>query len=351
LSSTEVAGRVGTDVAPSRFAAEIDVAVLAAIPSDGPQDHLYRLAADYPARGGKRTRPALCIATCEAFGGAFDDAIDVAVAVELLHNAFLVHDDIEDGSELRRGLPTLHRRYGVARAVNTGDSLSALALEQVVRATSRLSPRIAGALWTEFSHLMRRTVEGQAVELGWVVDEHVAVTEAEYLAMIRDKTCWYSTIHPLRIGALIGSRGRADLDTFISFGFYLGALLQIHDDLENLLAPPDRYGKDAGGDLLEGKRTLPLIHLLQHCDEAERDDVLHLVGPNAEGSPEERVATVMGLMEVQGSIQHTRDLATALAGAAAAEFSQTFASARPGAHMEYIVELIAHLERRSRQLG
>jgi geranylgeranyl diphosphate synthase, type II len=336
---------------PTRFGAEIDAAVLAAIPTDGPQEHLYRLAVDYPARGGKRTRPALCIATCEAFGGTFEEAIDVAVALELLHNAFLIHDDIEDGSELRRGLPTLHRRYGLARAVNTGDSLSALAMERIARASSRLPPAIGSGLWTEFSHLIRRTVEGQAVELGWVVDDRVGVTETEYLAMIRDKTCWYSTIHPLRIGALLGSRNATGLDSFIPFGFYLGALLQIHDDLENLLAPQDQYGKDAAGDLLEGKRTLPLLHLLGGCTPTEQREVLHLIGPNGNGSPQARVAAVLELMERHGSIQHTRDMATALAGAAAAAFTTTFAAARPGQHLEYIVDLIAHLERRARQFG
>jgi geranylgeranyl diphosphate synthase, type II len=334
-----------------RYGAVVRAALLAAIPAGEPRDHLYALVADYPRRGGKHLRPALCLATCGAFGGRADRALDVAVALELLHNGFLIHDDIEDESSLRRGEPTLHRRYGVARALNAGDALSALALGRIAEASRRLPGHVARTLVVEFAHLMRRTVEGQAVDLGWIIDERTDVSEAEYLAMIRDKTCWYSTIHPLRMGALIGSAGRADLDAFISFGFYLGAVFQIHDDLENLLEAPSAYEKDPGGDVLEGKRTLPLIHLLSHCRPDERLDVLRLVGPGEHVAPEQRVATVLSLMERYGSLEHTRNLASALAGAAAAEFGRAFAGCTNADDLQVIMALVSDLERRSREIG
>jgi geranylgeranyl diphosphate synthase type II len=106
-------------------------AMLDALPDGEPHPWLYRLTREYPSRPGKALRPALCIATCDAFGRAAD-AVGVAVAIELLHNAFLVHDDIADGSERRRGRPTLPAEHGLPLALNAGDALAVVA-NQVLR--------------------------------------------------------------------------------------------------------------------------------------------------------------------------------------------------------------------------
>jgi geranylgeranyl diphosphate synthase type II len=103
------------------------------------------------------------------------------------------------------------------------------------------------------------SLEGQAIELGWIRENVLELDDADYLKMVLKKTCWLATIHPSRIGALIGSRGMLDLEPFIRFGFFLGAAFQIQDDVLNL-APDYRYGKELNGDLLEGKRSLLLIH-------------------------------------------------------------------------------------------
>src|SRR5262245_39513682 len=100
--------------------------LLSAVPQREPQQHLYAPVSSYLSRTGKSIRPALCLATCRAFGGDAADALPSATAIEMLHNAFLVHDDIEDESDLRRGLPTLHAEHGVPIAVNAGDMLTAL---------------------------------------------------------------------------------------------------------------------------------------------------------------------------------------------------------------------------------
>ena len=114
--------------------------------------------------------------------------------------------------------------------------------------------------------MMQESLEGQAMELGWVRDNRCDVTDEDYLRMVLKKTCWYSFIHPCRIGALIATRDGVDLDRFNRFGSYLGTAFQIQDDLLNLTGDERRYGKEIGGDLLEGKRTLMLIHLLRQLD-------------------------------------------------------------------------------------
>src|SRR5712691_8217205 len=112
------------------------------LPSREPRRYLYDLVADYPFRGGKMMRPSLCIATARAFGARLDDALRTAVAIELLHNALLIHDDIEDGSEERRGRPTLHKLHGVPLALHAGDTLTLMSLRPLIENRNIIGPRL-----------------------------------------------------------------------------------------------------------------------------------------------------------------------------------------------------------------
>ena len=191
------------------------------------------------------------------------------MAIELLHNAFLVHDDIADGSEMRRGRPTLAATHGMAAAINAGDGLAVVAGQVLRRATRRLDRDLADLVWGEFDTMAMRTLEGQATEVGWQLDNVEDLGPDDYLNLIMHKTCWYTTIHPLRVGALVGSRGTADLAPLVRFGFHFGAAFQIRDDLLNLVGDERMYGKEILGDLYEGKRTLPLVHLMSTATGAD----------------------------------------------------------------------------------
>lgn len=325
----------------------LETALRDAIPRTGLVRH-YETVADYPRRGGKRMRPMLCLAACRLYGGASADALPAAVALELFHNAFLVHDDVEDDSTRRRGLPTMHKALGTARAINVGDALSALAVVSVAKGVRCWPAEVAGAVSIEFAHLLQRTTEGQATELAWIAEDHYDLDDGDYLALVREKTCWYSTVHPLRIGALIGSRGRADIDRLNDFGFYLGAVFQIHDDIENLQAGPD-YDKDALGDILEGKRTLPLLHLLRTASPSDRSLALRVIGPHGSGAPAERTATVRELMDRYGSIEYARHFVDALSGLALAEFRRLFNSFPASEALEFLFTLVTDLGKRTRR--
>ncbi|WP_433364766.1 polyprenyl synthetase family protein [Actinoplanes sp. CA-142083] len=324
----------------------IEAALGDALRQDGVPGGHYDLVADYPLRGGKRMRPLLCLAACRLHGGSPAEALPAAVALELLHSAFLVHDDIEDGSARRRGLPTMHEVVGTARAINVGDALSALALVAIAKGGRRWPGEVAGAVTAEFAHLLLRTTEGQAAELAWIAAGRYDLGDADYLALVRDKTSWYSALHPLRIGALIGSRGRADLDRLNDFGFALGAVFQIHDDLENLEAT-STYGKDVAGDILEGKPTLPLLHLLRVASPADRALVLRSIGPRGEGPPATRGTIVRDLIEHYGSLDHARESAGALAGLALAEFRHLFGGLPPSEALEFLFDLVTGLRART----
>jgi geranylgeranyl diphosphate synthase type II len=311
------------------------------LPDQEPRAQLWDLVADYPARGGKAIRPSLCLATCAAFGGELDEALPSAAAIELLHNAFLVHDDVEDGSELRRGEPTLHERHGVPLAVNAGDALVLLAAAPLRDNRERLGARMAAAVADEFDRMARHTVEGQAIELGWRSDVTVELTPDDYLDLIMRKTCWYTTVHPMRVGALIGSWGRADLDRLVRFGFYLGAAFQIRDDLLNLVGEEASYGKERCGDLLEGKRTLMLNHVLAAARGAERAELLGYLQRRREERTDVDVELVLGAMRRYGSIEFASEFARGIADAAHGAFEEAFAGVPDGEDRRFVEAMIS----------
>jgi geranylgeranyl diphosphate synthase, type II len=292
-------------------------------PGDG-DAALYRLAADYPGRGGRSLRGSICVAAARAFGADAAEALNTAAALEILHNAFLVHDDVEDDSEERRGRPALHLLHGVPIAVNVGDALAVLSLRPLLENLGILGSRVALGILEEAQRMARESVEGQALELGWRQSNEVALGEADYLTMILKKTCWYTTIYPLRAGALIGTRGGVDLDRFVRFGFFVGAAFQIQDDLLNLIGDPDRYGKELNGDIWEGKRTLMLIHLLGAASAEDRARVVHALGKSRAERTVDDVEWIRERMDHYGSIDHARQIAHGLAGAALHEFSVAY---------------------------
>src|SRR5439155_10488738 len=192
--------------------------------------YLSDLVRDYPSRAGKGLRPALLLATCQAYGGSLADGLGPAVALEMLHNAFLIHDDVEDASPSRRGAATLHETHGVALAVNAGDALAAQALQPLLGSRA-LGTRVSLQILQEFLTMVRQTTEGQALELGGRGENVVDVEPADYLGLAVRKTCWYTTVAPLRLGAIIGSHGTAELVSLSRFGLYLGVAFQVRDDL------------------------------------------------------------------------------------------------------------------------
>lgn len=301
--------------------------LLARLPDGEPSAYLYAPIRDYVARSGKGLRPALMLATCGAFGGRMEDALTSAAALELLHNAFLIHDDIEDVSEFRRGAPCLHMSIGVPLAINAGDAMQAMALRMLRRNVETLDPRTAWAIFDEFDHLLAESLEGQAIELGWIRDNDLAVGAADYLRMTLKKTSWYSFIHPCRIGALIAGRDPGGLGAFDAFGFYLGAAFQIQDDVLNLIGTQTAYGKEILGDLHEGKRTLMVARLMRHSGEADRRRLARFFGGLRSGRGDGEAAWVFQAMQDRGCIAYAQDAARALVGAARGAFATAFADA------------------------
>ena len=269
--------------------------------------YLYAPLAKYSANGGKRTRPVVCFLGCMAVGGSAELASSAAASVEHFHTAALIHDDIADEGELRRGEPCLHLTMGLGLAINAGD----LALSQVtgtVLQDDRLDDATKVRVLGELVRMTTRTIEGQALDIGWARDARWDISEDDYLAMASHKTAYYSVAVPLACGAIIGGGTDEQVEALRSFGMATGLAFQLQDDLLNLVGDKESVAKDFRCDITEGKRTLMVVHALanpQVSDELRGILSAHTTDP-------ELLARAVELMELAGSIAHARELSLKL---------------------------------------
>ena len=306
------------------------------LPQKEPQEHLYKLIAGFLDRPSKGLRPALMLATSRAYGGELEKSLPVAAGLELLHGAFLVHDDIEDDSELRGGRPTLHRRVGIPLALNAGDAMNALSMRLFRSSGGDLPAPAAGRLFAEIDHLVMESLEGQAMELGWRRERTARISPEDYLRLVLKKTGWYSFIHPLRIGALMAQPDDPDLERFNRFGFLLAAAFQVRDDVLNLTGSLSSYGKEIGGDLVEGKPTLILSHAFAHASADQAQHLRTFFARAGRPALARQVASVSDVLRRLGSIDWAGRAAAGLAGAARLELDRAFADARHGADLDLV---------------
>jgi geranylgeranyl diphosphate synthase type II len=319
--------------------------LLSSIPEKGPP-YLYDLVSAYPSRPAKGLRAALCFATCAALGGSRRQALNSAVAIELLHNAFLIHDDVQDGSELRRGQPTLYQEHGTPIAVNVGNATNLLALRRLMENRGIVGPSASWKIMEETERMMTLSLEGQAIELGWIRDNRCDLRVRDYMQMCLKKTSWYSFIYPMRVGALVARSGHIKSDDFCRLGWYFGAAFQIQDDILNLTADYQKYGKEIAGDLWEGKRTLILIHALKHCSTTEKSRLRQFLGTPRQGRSHSDVEWVYDLLSRYKSIDYARRQAHQLAGAALFEALAALRNVPDSEEKSFILEMILYVVNR-----
>lgn len=273
------------------------------VPSDDPCGPvLYDLMLDYPLRDAKGLRPTLCIATCRALGGGLEAALPSAAILELYHNAFLIHDDVEDGSEQRRDRPTLHREHGVPIAVNVGDGMLALALGPLLENTRVVGLGRALRIMQTVARMARETAEGQAIELDWIRRARWDLNEDDYRRMVVKKTGWYSFIAPVLIGSIIAGADASQLSAMTEMARELAIAFQIRDDVLNLRDPSSRYGKEPNGDLWEGKRTLILLHTMRELGASERAEAETILSRARPTSQNGELNDLLGDLEAAGEL-------------------------------------------------
>lgn len=273
--------------------------------------YLYTPLGRFSANAGKRHRPLICMLACKAVGGEFSAARSAAAAIEHFQSAALIHDDIADNGQLRRGKPCMYITEGEGIAINCGDLALSLVTGTVLRDDS-LDDHIRVRLLRELVDMTTRTIEGQALDLGWVRDGRFDLTVEDYLQMATLKTAHYSGATPLACGAIMGGGTTEQIDALRSFGLHTGLAFQIQDDLLNLVGKKEASNKDYRTDITEGKRTLVVVHALAHTE--HRDE---LVGILQAGTIDPALlARAVELFEEAGSIEYARSYSLELTAAA-----------------------------------
>ena len=258
-----------------RWADPLDDAIISALDGSGLEPALsgmlrYQLGyvdekiQPISAAGGKRFRPFMCLLACEAARGAWRDALHVAVAIELVHNFSLIHDDIEDHDPARRHRPTVWKVWGESQATNAGDAMFALAGREAAQASE--DPRVCLSVARRFQSTTLTLTEGQYLDMSF--EGRLDVSPEEYLQMIARKTGALIAFSAWS-GATIARVGDSRADALYDFGAALGKAFQIQDDILGIWASADITGKQPATDLLNRKKTLPVLLAAQHA--AARD--------------------------------------------------------------------------------
>ncbi len=253
-----------------KFALHFDKAHFPASPASlyEPNDYFLRL-------GGKRVRPVLCLMGNEMFEDVREDAWELATAVELFHNFTLIHDDIMDKAPLRRGMETVHTKYGESTALLAGDVMLVKAYEYL----SKIEGTFLHPILMLFNQTAREVCEGQQLDMDFEKQERVVLDE--YLRMIELKTS-VLLAGSLKMGAILGGAGERNQNLLYEFGRKLGIAFQVQDDYLDAFGDPAKFGKQVGGDILANKKTFLLIHALETASGATLEELRRQLATNEE---------------------------------------------------------------------
>ena len=256
--------------------------------------------------GGKRMRATLPWLIAKAVGDSHAGLLDIGAAIETVHNFTLVHDDIMDDDEVRRGRNAVHIEYGLPTAINAGDAMLAIAFERLVQAEN-LDHEDIPALVNRVAWMVRRVSEGQQLDIEF--EDRLNVSEDDYLEMIEGKTAVMFWICA-EIGASISGADDETVQLMAEWGKALGLCFQLMDDVIDVLSDSATLGKPAGSDIAQGKRTLMVIHAMQQPDGPVKERLMAVLGKGEEVS-EAALSDGLAALAELGSVDYARQKAEA----------------------------------------
>jgi len=239
--------------------------------------------------GGKRIRPLLTLMACRLFSNEVSAALPVAYAVEVFHNFSLLHDDIMDESDLRRGQATVHKKYDTNTAILSGDVMLVYAYEYI----SKVSPALLPSILKNFNAVAIGVCEGQQMDMNFETQENVSIEE--YLRMIELKTS-ILLYGAMNMGALVGNASEADAELVGNFGRNMGMAFQMQDDYLDTFGKQAKVGKRIGGDIIQNKKTYLVIKALELADESTKATLIKLMSTSP--PPEEEDAKIKSVTDI-----------------------------------------------------
>jgi geranylgeranyl diphosphate synthase type I len=254
--------------------------------------------------GGKRLRATLPWLVSKAVGDSHSGLLDIGAAIEIVHNFTLVHDDIMDDDDTRRGLNAVHIEYGLPTAINAGDAMLAIAFERLVLAKG-LENKDVAAMVNRLAWMVRRVSEGQQLDIEF--EDRIAVSEEDYFEMIEGKTA-VMFLTCAEVGARMSGADDETIQCMADWGLAVGLCFQLMDDLIDVLSDSDTLGKPAGSDLSQGKRTLMVIHALSQDDSESLTNLKAVLGKGDAATSQEIELGLKALSDL-GSIDYARDRA------------------------------------------
>jgi geranylgeranyl diphosphate synthase type II len=253
------------------------------------------------ALGGKRLRPVMCLMACNLFKDKIDEAVMPAIGMEVFHNFTLVHDDIIDKADLRRGSSTVHSKWGIDQAILSGDVMAFVATECIGQAPEKMLAKTLKL----FNHTAVEVCAGQQLDMDY--EKKTLVSEAEYLRMIELKTA-VLVAASLKTGAIIGDAPEKDQDLLYEFGRCLGMAFQIQDDILDTYGDTRMFGKKTGSDIVSNKKTYLLVKALEMAG-GERLRKLRKLLETKDIDPEEKVQAVKIIFDELEIRLHSENLA------------------------------------------
>ncbi len=284
------------------YSEDVDVEIGESLKTIDPSS-LCEASAHLTKAGGKKMRPALVILSCEAVGGRKEDAFKTASAVELIHTFSLIHDDIMDKDDMRRGKPSVHAIWGEPMAILAGDTIFSKAFGSMLETnTENVQPqRIMRAMSSAVDACIK-LCEGQALDIGF--EGKLDVNEDEYLNMIYKKTAALISA-ATKAGALIGGGTDEQIDALAEYGRLIGMAFQIQDDYLDVVSDAAEIGKPVGSDIVKGKMTLMVVHTLSKASDEDKERLIYILNQNDENLVDDAIA----LFEKYDAVEYTRNIA------------------------------------------
>ncbi|MDC1372386.1 polyprenyl synthetase family protein [Flavobacteriaceae bacterium] len=275
---------------------EVFVQYLKKFPINREPSNLYDPVSYILTLKGKRLRPILTLMATDIFSNSYKSGLDAALAVEVFHNFSLVHDDIMDSAELRRGNKTVHKKWNVSTGILSGDVMLIQAYQ--------LFENYEGEVFVDLAKLFSKTAievcEGQQYDVDFETRDNVKTSD--YLKMITYKTAVLLGAS-MKMGAIIARASKEDQDKIYDFGKYLGIAFQLQDDYLDAFGDEIKFGKKIGGDILENKKTYLFLKAIEFLSEDKKNQLLGLYTNN--NSSEEKIKTTKALFEESGSVDYT----------------------------------------------